>query len=284
MNRLDAGASEPSRSRTTNPRVPADSPEMVTHPPLAEAKVAAPVVRRGMMDRPRIEHALDAGSDARLTLVAAPAGYGKTTAVRAWCAGRDAALAWVTLDAGDNDPVRLWLYVATAVDRVRPGLGGGALRRLSLSGAVEEAVDELLNAVTAFGRELTIVLDDLQTVTDADALASIDYALAHLPANARLVLLTRADPALGLARLRASGGARRAARERARLHPCRSAASCSSSVVTWRSGPRRPTCSWTARRAGPPPSSWPASGSEARTIPPRRCVGSEDTSASWAST
>ena len=112
-----------------------DAPEALSAalPPLIEAKLAAPDVRRGMVDRPRL-WAGPAGGDAPLTLVAAPAGYGKTTAVRAWCATQDAALAWVTLDADDNDPARLWRYVATAVDRVRPGLGRGALQRLGIVG------------------------------------------------------------------------------------------------------------------------------------------------------
>ena len=153
-------------------------------PPLVEAKLAAPVMRRGTVDRPRIRHALDGGNDAHLTLVAAPAGYGKTTAVRAWCATLDAAMAWVTLDAGDDDPVRLWRYVATAVDRVRPGLGRGALQRLAIPGSsVEDAVDELMNGIAAFGSELVIVLDDLHAVTNADCLSSLDHALGHLPAT-----------------------------------------------------------------------------------------------------
>ncbi len=151
-------------------------------------------------------HALGAGDDAALTLVAAPAGYGKTTAVRAWCASHDAALVWVTLDAGDNDPVRLWRYVATGVDRVRRGLGQSALRRLSVSGSpIEDAVDELLNGIAAFGSPMVIVLDDLQAVTNEECLASIDHALEHLPATARLILVTRVDPALSLARFRAGG-------------------------------------------------------------------------------
>ena len=137
-------------------------------PPFVEAKLAAPVMRRGTVDRPRIRRALDAGNDTRLTLVAASAGYGKTTAVRAWCATLDAAMAWVTLDTGDDDPVRLWRYVATAVDRVRPGLGRGALQRLAIpGGAVEDAVDELMNGITALGSELVVVLDDLHAVTNA---------------------------------------------------------------------------------------------------------------------
>jgi LuxR family maltose regulon positive regulatory protein len=85
-----------------------------------------------MVDRPRIRRVLDAGSDAVLTLVAAPAGYGKTTAVRLWCESRDATLVWVTLDADDNDPARLWRYLATACD---PGWAG-----LRCSGSTWQAV------------------------------------------------------------------------------------------------------------------------------------------------
>jgi LuxR family maltose regulon positive regulatory protein len=174
--------------------------------PLAEAKLAPPRLRADVIERPRIVRALDGDRGAALTLVAAPAGYGKTLAVRAWCGSRAAALAWVTLDAGDDDPVRLWTYVGTAVDRVREGLGRSALHRLRLPGAsLEAAVDELLNGVAALGSELVVVLDELEAVTDAASLASIDYAVDRLPDNARLVLVTRSDPPLRLSRLRVRG-------------------------------------------------------------------------------
>src|ERR1700735_869442 len=103
--------------------------------PLAEAKLSAPRERRGMVQRRRLDRALDGAGGAALTLVAAPAGYGKTTAVRSWCAGHESVFAWGTLDVGDNDPSRFWRYVATAVDRVRQGLGARALRRLDEPGA-----------------------------------------------------------------------------------------------------------------------------------------------------
>jgi len=113
----------PRAHRAVESRPAAESEAADLLPPLAEAKLAAPRQRAGIVARPRIMQALEAGGGAALTLVAAPAGYGKTTAVRAWCAGSETALAWVTLDLGDNDPVRFWTYVATAVDRVRDGLG-----------------------------------------------------------------------------------------------------------------------------------------------------------------
>ena len=178
----------------------------VDGPLLAEAKLAAPRHRAGMLSRPRIWNTLDAAAGAALTLVSAPVGYGKTTAVRSWCANRDSAQAWVTLDAGDNDPVRLWMYVATAVDRVRDGLGRRALHRLQATGIpISVAVDELMNGIARFGPGLELVLDDFHTVTDRDCIDSIAFAIEHLPPTARLIVITRADPDLGLARLRARG-------------------------------------------------------------------------------
>ncbi len=191
-----------------NAQSPAVTPTFGDHEvPLAEAKLAAPRQRSGIVVRRHVLRALDAGEEAALTLVAAPAGYGKTTAVRAWCAGSGVSLAWVTLDAGDNDPVRLWRYVATAVDRIRQGLGRQALRRLRIAGGpIENPVDELLNGIAEFGERLVLVLDDVHAVTDGESLTSIDHALEHLPANVRLIMLARIDPPIGLAQLRARGG------------------------------------------------------------------------------
>ena len=105
--------------------------------------------------------------------------------------------------------MRLWTYVATAVDRIRDGLGRRALNRLRTPGVpIEATVDELMNGIAGFGRELTIVLDDLHTVTDRECLASLEYAIERLPPTARLIVITRADPAFGLARLRARGALR----------------------------------------------------------------------------
>src|SRR3954447_17145108 len=155
-------------------------------PPLAEAKLAPPRPRPGIVARPRIMEMLDGGWRSALTVVA--------------------ALAWVTLDASDADPVRLWTYAATAVDRVRQGLGARALRRLTVTGGpIENPIDELMEGIATLGRELVLVLDDLQAVTDPDCFASLEYAIRRVPANARLIAITRSDPPLPLAHLRARG-------------------------------------------------------------------------------
>jgi LuxR family maltose regulon positive regulatory protein len=155
--------------------------------------------------RPRISVVLDGNEDVALTLVAAPAGYGKTTAVLEWCSNRPAAIVWVTLDARDNDPVRLWTYMGHALDRVRDGLGRGALWRLQTSSTIKDVIDELAGALSRSGSELVLVFDDLHTVTDPGCLASIQYLVSRLPATTRLIAMTRSDPMLGLARLRARG-------------------------------------------------------------------------------
>ena len=177
-----------------------------TPPPLVETKFALPRMRAGIVERERIQRALDAAGGAALTLLAAPTGYGKTTAVRSWCARGQTPVAWVTLDAGDDDPIRLWTYVASAVDRIRQGLGRPALTRLRVAGvSLEVVVDELMNGIVSFAAPLLVVLDDLQAVTDADSLASIEYAIERLPANARLIVISRVDPMIRLARLRGRG-------------------------------------------------------------------------------
>ena len=175
-------------------------------PPLVESKLLAPRQRGGLVERPRVMGLLDGAEGPALALLSAPTGYGKTTAVRAWCADRGEAFAWITLDAGDNDPLRLWTYVATGVNRIREGLARRALQRLSEpAGAVEFAIDELSNGIGAFGKPLVVVLDELQAIDDPGVLASFEHFIERLPPNARLVALTRSEPAIQLARRRGRG-------------------------------------------------------------------------------
>ena len=173
--------------------------------PIAEAKIAPPSLRHSLVDRPRITQAIDKGADALLTVFEAPAGYGKTTAMRSWCATQNAGLMWVTLDSGDDDPARMWTYIATAVERIRPGLAHPVLRRLEDQvSPVEHAVDELLTLLGRSREPAILVLDDLHTVTNQDALGSIDRALRHMPENVRVLIGTRVGPPLAIPRLRAA--------------------------------------------------------------------------------
>ena len=169
-----------------------------------EPKLMPPRVHPGVLRRARLLEMLDDDAGASLTVLNAAVGYGKTTLVRSWCVERPEAVIWVTLDSADDDPVRLWAHLATAVERLGEGLGRRALSCLAVRGAtVETAVDELMNGLVAYGRRVTIVLDDLHAVRSEASVRSIAQAIERLPANARLVASTRSDRAIGLARLRA---------------------------------------------------------------------------------
>ena len=169
-----------------------------------EPKLMLPRVRVGMLRRARLLELLDADERSSLVVLNAGAGYGKTTLVRSWCSERPEPVIWITLDRADDDPVRLWTHLATAVERLGEGLGRRALMSLAARGApLDSAVDELMNGLAEYGQAVTIVLDDLHVVTSESSLRSIEHAIARLPTNARLVVLTRADPEIGVARLRA---------------------------------------------------------------------------------
>ncbi len=158
-----------------------------------------------MLRRARLLEML--GDEASFTILNAAVGYGKTTLVRSWCVERPEAVIWVTLDSADGDPVRLWTHLATAVERLGEGFGRRALSCLGVRGAsVESAVDEVMNGLVAYGRRVTIVLDDMHAVRSDASVGSIAQAIERLPTNARLVASTRSDPAIGLGRLRARRG------------------------------------------------------------------------------
>ena len=161
------------------------------------ARLVPPRVRPGIVERRRISRRLETGWSASLTLVVAPAGYGKSVAAKGWLAHHGHPAAWVTADAGDNDPVRLWTSIATAVEQVRASCGNEALDRLrSPLGAVRPAIEALAAALATDGRPLALVVDDLHEIADP---SSLDHAIETLPDNVHLLLITRAPPALRVA-------------------------------------------------------------------------------------
>ena len=171
-----------------------------------EPKLMPPRVHPGTLRRARLLEMLEDDAGASFTVLNAAVGYGKTTLVRSWCIERPEAVIWVTLDSADDDPMRLWTHLATAVERLGEGFGRRSLSCLGIRGApVEAAVDELMNGLVAYGRRVTIVLDDLHAVRSDVSVRSLGHAIERLPPNARLVVSTRLDPALGVARLRARG-------------------------------------------------------------------------------
>jgi LuxR family maltose regulon positive regulatory protein len=180
----------------------------VTATPLLETKFHLPVAHGRLVSRPRLSDQIGRAASATLTLVSAPAGFGKTTVMAELASRSDgAAIAWLSLDAGDNDPVTFWTYVIEAIDRAAPGLVTGA--RSSLTGAqisVDAVVTMLLNGLAAAHADVVLVLDDFHVIESPAIHEQLGYFLEHLPARGHVVLGTRADPAIPLARLRARGG------------------------------------------------------------------------------
>ena len=162
------------------------------------------------MPRPHLTDRLERGTRSKLTLVSAPAGFGKSTLIAEWldaAAADGSATAWLSLDLGDNQPGR----VLDARDR-RAADGGPARRRERASALLEspdrpiEAVlAPLLNELNALPDDIVLVLDDYHAIDAREIQAGMAFLLEHLPAQVHLVIATRADPALPLARLRARG-------------------------------------------------------------------------------
>jgi hypothetical protein len=148
-----------------------------------EPKLMLPKVHPRTLRRARLLDMLDR-EGSPLTVLDAGVGYGKTTLVRSWSAERPEAVIWMTLDAADDDPVRLWTHLATAVERLAEGSGRAALSALGVRGAaVETAVDELMNGLVAYGQAVAVVLDDLHTVKSEASARSIAHAIERLPEN-----------------------------------------------------------------------------------------------------
>jgi len=174
--------------------------------PLLAAKVRVPARRREAVARPRLVGRV--GRAARLTLVSAPAGFGKTTLLTEWLAQAPGgpAVAWVSLDERDNDPGTFWTYVVTAVQDATGGVGADALDVLrSPQPPVEAALVSLVNELHARPGEVVLVLDDYHLVESGEIHDGMAFLLDHLPDHLHLLLATRADPPLPLARLRARG-------------------------------------------------------------------------------
>jgi LuxR family maltose regulon positive regulatory protein len=173
-------------------------------------KFHVPKLRRGLVERTGLLRRMDGGAEARLTLVCAPAGFGKTTTLASWLhqgltAGR--RVAWLSLEAADNEPAAFWTYVVTALQVPVPGVGRTALLELLASTPVptDLVLITLLNELAAAPDEVWLVLDDYHLVGDREIGRGMAFLLDHLPPNVHVVLCTRADPDLPLARWRARG-------------------------------------------------------------------------------
>jgi LuxR family transcriptional regulator, maltose regulon positive regulatory protein len=180
-------------------------------PEIVKTKLSPPSSRTEEVLRPDLLELLDAGSVRKLTLIGAPAGYGKTTLLSQWRRSQEPNLpvAWVSLDEQDNDPIRLWKHIIEALDRVTPegrfGADFPAGLGIVATNLVETTLPVLINSLAELPRRVALVLDDYQWITKSDCHETVAFLVEHLPQTVHLVISTRSDPPLGLGRLRARG-------------------------------------------------------------------------------
>lgn len=173
---------------------------------LLRAKLIIPPARAAHVRRPQLVDRLIQGLDGKLTLVSAPAGYGKTTLVSSSLSKRLGA-AWVSLDQGENDLGQFWRYVVNAIQTIDPHLSLDAERIVPTSEAAEiqPLLIGLLNEITDRAPNLILVLDDYHAIQSEEVHRSLDYFLEYMPPSVHIIVLTRIDPPLSLGRLRAEG-------------------------------------------------------------------------------
>src|SRR5438876_3623365 len=175
--------------------------------PILATKLYIPPLRPNVVSRPRLLERLNEGLHRKLILIAAPAGFGKTTLISEWVEGIERPTAWLSLDEGDNDPIRFLTYLVAALQTIAATIGEG------VSGALhspqppppEAILTALLNDLTTISDDFVLVLDDYHVLDAKLVDQALTYLVEHLPPHMHLVIATREDPPLPLARLRARG-------------------------------------------------------------------------------
>jgi LuxR family transcriptional regulator, maltose regulon positive regulatory protein len=174
---------------------------------LLATKLAIPLVRSGLVARPRLLHTLEACVQHPLTFLAAPAGFGKTVLLSAWARQQQRTVGWVSLDSSDNDPVQFWTYGITALDTLHPGIGNTPLSFLQAKqpASIETVLAALMNALGTLQQDTVLILDDYHVIEALSIHRSMTFLLDHLPPQLHLVIASRVDPPLPLSRLRVRG-------------------------------------------------------------------------------
>jgi LuxR family transcriptional regulator, maltose regulon positive regulatory protein len=174
--------------------------------PLLRTKISIPPTRPGFVRRPRLTARINAGVKGALTLLCAPAGFGKTQLLAEWAAEGPTPIAWLTLSAEDNDYVRFFHYLSSAFQEVEPRLSEAILDYLQTAEAsrLEMAV-LLINEVSAIPKNFILVVDEYQVLENSSIIADLNFLLNNLPPNLHLVIASRSEPFHDLANLRARG-------------------------------------------------------------------------------
>jgi len=175
--------------------------------PLIQTKLHLPFTRPGLVPRPRLQEQIARGLRGPLTLVVAPAGFGKTTLVACCVANREMGVAWLSLDKNDNPSGRFLTYLVAALRTAGSRIGSEAAQLLAdiQQTSPEAVLTSLINDLDSAGGEVVLVLDDYQLITNQSIHENVTFLLDHCPNTFHLVVATRSDPSLPLARLRARG-------------------------------------------------------------------------------
>ncbi len=170
-------------------------------------KLYIPPPRSKIVLRPRLIERLNEGMHCKLTLVSAPAGFGKTTLISEWLADSKRPVAWLSLDEGDSDPTRFLTYFVAALQTIAANIGKGVLVILQSPqpSPIESILTILLNEITTISDNFILVLDDYHLIDSQPVDQALTFMLEHLPPQMHLVIASREDPNLPLARLRARG-------------------------------------------------------------------------------
>lgn len=166
-----------------------------------------PTLRPSLVPRPRLIAKLGSGLTAKLILVSAPAGYGKTTLVSDWVRHMDQPAAWLSLDPDDNDPVRFLTYLVAALRQINPEIGQTALGLLETSQfpRPEILLTALINDIATLRAECVLVFDDYHVIDDRTIHDALDFLVRHMPSRLHLVIVSRRQPPFDFARLRGQG-------------------------------------------------------------------------------
>src|SRR5918998_1595897 len=175
--------------------------------PILTTKLYVPPPRPRAVLRPRLIECLDEGVHRKLALISAPAGFGKTTLLSEWLAGCGRPAAWLSLDEGDSDPTRFLAYLVAALQTIAASVGEGVLGALQSPQPplTESTLTALLNETISVPDDFVLVLDDYHVIDAKPIDDALAFLLEHLPPRMHLVIATREDPQLPLARLRARG-------------------------------------------------------------------------------
>jgi LuxR family maltose regulon positive regulatory protein len=206
---IEDATGEDNTNMTSLPTEQVERPFATTTPDLLllATKFHMPRLRAPLVYRPHLVERLQQAAGHPLTLLAAPAGFGKTTLLSSWLERAPLSSAWVSLDRADNDLTRFWSYTLTALDKAFPGCGATALGLLQSPQppSMEVILTTVINTLTALSQEVVLVWDDYHLITAPAIHTSVTFLLEHLPPRLHLIIAARADPPLPLARLRTRG-------------------------------------------------------------------------------